>query len=69
MVIEVIPCDVVPYKCYKCESVYLWKPLSNDGEVRCPVCKTILGQERISSFRYKLIRAFSKRVERGSGTE
>ena len=69
MVIEVIPRGVIPYKCDNCGSVYLWKPLSNDDEERCPVCKIIYGQERISSFRYKLIRAFSKRVERGSGTK
>ena len=70
MVIEAIPRGAIPYKCCNCETVYLWKPLlGNMDEVCCPVCKARHSHERISSFRYKLIRAFSKRVERGIDTE
>ena len=70
MVIEVIPYGAIPYKCGICGTVYLWKPSLDDmDEVRCPVCKARYSHECISSFRYKLIRAFSKRVERGSDIE
>lgn len=70
MAIEVISYGAIPYKCGICGTVYLWKPSLDDmNKVCCPVCKAKYSHERISSFRYKLIRAFSKRVERGSDTE
>ena len=86
MVIEFIPCGVIPYKCENCNTLYLWKPMIQDefckvranhpdctiqeceyymsdpGEARCPLCKSSLRQERISSLRYKLLKAFSKNV-------
>lgn len=27
MVIEFIPCGVIPYKCENCDTLYLWKPM------------------------------------------
>ena len=93
MTIEAIPHGVIPFRCKRCETVYLWEPSIADEfcsvrafhakctkqecryyesdveEAQCPVCKTRHNQERIGSFQYKLIRAFSKRVERGSDME
>ena len=60
MVIETIPHGVIPFRCERCMTVYLWKPSIADGfcgEAQCPVCKTRHNQERIGNFRYKLIRA------------
>lgn len=37
---------------------------SDPEETRCPLCKSIHSQKRISSLRYKALRAFSKRVEK-----
>lgn len=53
-------------KCTKQECKYYESDIEG---AQCPVCKTRYSQERIGSLRYKLIRAFSKRVERGSDME
>ena len=37
---------------------------SDPGEAQCPLCKSTHSQKRISSLRYKILRAFSKKVGR-----